>query len=149
MKVHSLSTHHFADGGVGEVFDSTKYFRRGKQCFSQSDPFFRCNKTERKGASTLLMRCHPSVRKPIHSYPTRNEVIYTILRCLQTLGWHHTSSIDSCFNFSVVLLHLKKRSQFTSIVLESTAMLLIPETLGVFCGLKHFTHPSIGIVVSG
>ena len=26
MKIHSLSTHHCADGGVGEVFESTKHF---------------------------------------------------------------------------------------------------------------------------
>ena len=26
MKIHSLSTHHYADGGVGEVFESTKHF---------------------------------------------------------------------------------------------------------------------------
>ena len=34
MEIHSLSTHHYADGGVGEVFESTKHFRslRGKQC---------------------------------------------------------------------------------------------------------------------
>ena len=26
IKIHSLSTHHFADGGVGKVFVSTKVF---------------------------------------------------------------------------------------------------------------------------
>ena len=26
MKFHSLSTHHYADGGVGDVFESTKHF---------------------------------------------------------------------------------------------------------------------------
>ena len=31
----------------------------------------------------------------------------------------------------------------------SAAMLFTPETPEVFCGLKHFTHPSIGIVVGG
>ena len=37
MKSYSLSTHHYADGGVGEVFESTKHLRssRGEQCFSQ------------------------------------------------------------------------------------------------------------------
>ena len=37
MKVDSLSTHHSSDGGVGEVFESTKPFRsfRGKQSRSQ------------------------------------------------------------------------------------------------------------------
>ena len=28
MKIHSLSYHHDADGGVGEVVESTKHFRR-------------------------------------------------------------------------------------------------------------------------
>ena len=37
MKIHSWSTHHYADGGVGEVFESTKRFWsfRDKQCCSQ------------------------------------------------------------------------------------------------------------------
>ena len=37
MKIHSLSTHHYDDGGVGKVFESTKHFwsLRGKQCCSQ------------------------------------------------------------------------------------------------------------------
>ena len=26
MQIPSLSTHHYADGGVGEVFESTKHF---------------------------------------------------------------------------------------------------------------------------
>ena len=30
------------------------------------------------------------------------------------------------------------------IVLDLAAMLFSPETPEVFCGLKHFTHPSIG-----
>ena len=32
--------------------------------------------------------------------------------------------------------------------LDLAAMLFTPETPKVFCGLQHFTHPSIGIVVS-
>ena len=32
------------------------------------------------------------------------------------------------------------------IVLYLSAMLFTPETPEVFCGLKHFTHPSIGLV---
>ena len=37
MKMHSLATHHDADGGVGEVCESTEHFwsLRGKQCCSQ------------------------------------------------------------------------------------------------------------------
>ena len=35
-----------------------------------------------------------------------------------------------------------------SIVLDLTAMLFTPKTPKVLCGLKHFTHPSIYIVVS-
>ena len=54
--------------------------------------------------------------------------------------------------FYVVLLlflfYFKKRSPFTSIVLDLAATLLAPENLEVFCGLKHFPYPSIIIVVS-
>ena len=34
MKIHSLSTHHYTDGGTGEVFESTKHFwsLKSKQC---------------------------------------------------------------------------------------------------------------------
>ena len=37
MTIHSLSTHHYVDGGVGEVFESTKHFcsLRGKLCCSK------------------------------------------------------------------------------------------------------------------
>ena len=37
MKLHSLSSHHYADGGVGEVFESTKHIwsLRGKHCCSR------------------------------------------------------------------------------------------------------------------
>ena len=31
---------------------------------------------------------------------------------------------------------------------DVAATLFTPETPKLFCGLKHFTHPSIGIVVS-
>ena len=48
--------------------------------------------------------------------------------------------------FSVVLLHLKD-SPLTSIVLDSAATKFTPEIPEVSCGLKQFTHPSIGIVV--
>ena len=36
MKMYLLSTHHYADGGVGELFESTKHFRsfRGKHNMS-------------------------------------------------------------------------------------------------------------------
>ena len=50
-----------------------------------------------------------------------------------------------CCVFSFVLLCL---SRFNSNVLDLAATLFTPETPKVFCGLKHFTHPSIGIVVS-
>ena len=38
LKIPSLSTHHYADGGVGEVFESIKHFRsfRCKQCLAQA-----------------------------------------------------------------------------------------------------------------
>ena len=37
MRIHSLSTRHYADGGVCEVLESTKHFwsLRGKLCCSQ------------------------------------------------------------------------------------------------------------------
>ena len=35
----------------------------------------------------------------------------------------------------------------TSIVFDLAATLFTPETPKEFCGLKHFTHPSIGLVV--
>ena len=47
---------------------------------------------------------------------------------LRTRAWLHRSSMEA----------------FTSIVLDLAAMLFTPE---VFCGLKHFTHPSLCIVV--
>ena len=53
--------------------------------------------------------------------------------------------------FSVVLFHLKKDWVWlflTSIVLDSAATKSTPETLEVFCELKHFTHSFISIVVS-
>ena len=49
--------------------------------------------------------------------------------------------------FSVVLLHLKKDSPLTSIVYDSHLTKFTPETPEVFCGLKHFTRPSISIVM--
>ena len=49
--------------------------------------------------------------------------------------------------FPLVSLRLKE-STVTSIVLDLAATLFTPETPKGFCGLKHATHPSIGIVVS-
>ena len=54
IEMHSLSTQHYADGKVGEVFESTKHFwsLRGKLCINTievtSDSFFRRNKTTEK-----------------------------------------------------------------------------------------------------
>ena len=69
-------------------------------------------------------------------------------RGLWTLGWHHTSSMEACCVVSVVLLRLNLWSPVSSIVLDSALAKFTPETPEVFCGLKHFTHPPIGIVVS-
>ena len=49
---------------------------------------------------------------------------------------------------SDAFLSSKNRSPFTSIVFDLAATLFTPESPKVFCGLKHFTHPSIGIVES-
>ena len=55
--MHSLSTHHYADGGVGEVFVSTKhswsfwgklYCSQIQYNWSKRDNFFRRNKTTEK-----------------------------------------------------------------------------------------------------
>ena len=50
--------------------------------------------------------------------------------------------------FLGVFLRLKKWSTFTEIGLDLAATLFTPEPPKVFYRLKHFTHPSIGIVVS-
>ena len=50
--------------------------------------------------------------------------------------------------FSVVFFCLKNQSPVTSVVLDLAATLFTPETPNLFCELKHFTHPYIGIVVS-
>ena len=47
-----------------------------------------------------------------------------------------------------VLLLLKSRQPFTSIVSDWAATKFTSDTPWVLCGLKHFTHPSIGIVAS-
>ena len=44
---------------------------------SQGDLFVRRNKTTEK-KHNMLVRCHPSVRKPRHSYSTGNQVIYIV-----------------------------------------------------------------------
>ena len=49
--------------------------------------------------------------------------------------------------FSVFFSRLKNQSPFTSIVVGLAATLFTPETPKVFCGFKHFTHPSMGIAV--
>ena len=62
MKIHSLSTHPYADG-VGEVFESTKHFcgLRAKLCWCRiqvnSDSFFRHNKTEETQHASVYCTC--------------------------------------------------------------------------------------------
>ena len=51
-------------------------------------------------------------------------------------------------SFLLFFLSLKNQSLLPSIVLDLAAILFTPETPKVFCGHKHFTHPSIGIVVN-
>ena len=74
MKIHWLSTYHYADGEVGEVFEYTIHFKslRGKLCCSQVQYIeVNCdlcsNKTPEKtlNASILLVWCYPSVRQPL------------------------------------------------------------------------------------
>ena len=50
--------------------------------------------------------------------------------------------------FLLFFLCLKKESPVTSIVLDLAATLFTPETPKGFYGLKHFTHHSIGRVLS-
>ena len=54
---------------------------------------------------------------------------------LQTLGGHHMSSMEAFMSPQLLKLYL-------------TATLFTPETPKVFCGLKHLTHLSTGIVMS-
>ena len=65
-----------------------------------------------------------------------------------TLGWNHTSCMAafSVF-FPVGFICLKTWSPVTSVVLDSTATLFTPETPEVFCGLTHFTCPSLGTLI--
>ena len=107
-------------------------------------------------ASTLLLWCHPSVRKPRHSDLTWNGFIYTVF-----LAWMSSVILSSELHtppcsrprspyggFFVLFLRLKKSSPFTSIVSDLAATPFTMETLKGFCGLKHFNRRSIGIVVS-
>ena len=49
MKIHSIFTHHYTDGGVGEAFESTKHFRTVKSNTIEVTgiQFFKCQKTEK------------------------------------------------------------------------------------------------------
>ena len=66
-------------------------------------------------------------------------------RGLRTVRWHHTSRMEACY---LVSLRLELWSTVSSVVMDSALILFTPETPEVFCGLKHFTHPSIFLVVS-
>ena len=65
MTIHSLFTHHYADGGVGEMFESTKHLKlhgiAAKSDIIQinGDYMFKCKKTTEKNIKCLW--CHPSV----------------------------------------------------------------------------------------
>ena len=60
MKLHSLFNHHNADGGVGEVFESTKYFRsfRGKLRWPWELNALQLKKTHASGQNTSKVRKH-------------------------------------------------------------------------------------------
>ena len=58
--------------------------------------------------------------------------------------WRHVRFFPELFFMSEEVV----TSYGTSNVLDLAATLFTPKTLKVFCGLKHFTHASIGIVVS-
>ena len=60
-------------------------------------------------------------------------------RGLRALGWHHTSNMEAFTLEELITIYFD--------VLHLAATQFTPETLEVFCGLKHFTHPSIGTVV--
>ena len=76
----------------------------------------------------LLLWCHPSVRKPCCSDSTRDGFISTLFLNIRS---------------SDILL-------VTAAVLGRTVVTWPQWTFTpkVFCGLKHFTYPSINIVVS-
>ena len=94
--MHSLSTHHYADRGVGEKHQNT---------------------------NNTIEACGDTFVKRIKQH-------------------------NVMFFFCCVIMS-EEGFPFTSIVLDLAATLFTPETPKVFCGLKHFTHLSIGIVVSG
>ena len=112
-KVLKWSTQPFANGAVGEVFDSTKHFWsfRGKQhCshiqYNESNLFKRIKKQQKKNIKCL------HTARPYHTIFESNLNIGG----LRTLGWHHRSS----------------READTSIVLDLAGTLFTPETPKVF-----------------
>ena len=56
--------------------------------------------------------------------------------------------MEASYVFLYVVFNVWRSHQLTSIVLDLAAMLFILETPKVFCALKHFTHATIGTVVS-
>ena len=63
-------------------------------------------------------------------------------------AYGHLDDTTCMETVSVFFLRLKKSLPVTSIWLDLAVTLFTPETPNVFCGLKHLTHPSIGIGVS-
>ena len=84
IKIHSLSTHHYANGALGEVYEyesQNTFVVSGANCiaaiqYNWSKWWTTLNRRKQQkkheNVSILLLRCHPSVLKPWHSYSTRN-----------------------------------------------------------------------------
>ena len=56
--------------------------------------------------------------------------------------------MEAFYVFFCCFFTFEELSPFTSVVLDLAETMFTPETPEVFCGIKHLTHPSIGIVVS-
>ena len=101
MKMYSLSTHHYADEGLGEVFESSKHSVAAKSNTIEvnGDLFFKGIKTTDKNIKCL--HTAPVVASKCLLAPTFKFVlewlhIHHVLsleefesRGLQTLVWHH------------------------------------------------------------
>ena len=83
-----------------------------------------------------------------------DTTVSTNLYCLIVISPHLKMMWTEMLNMSILSCPLSMSVwllvsvRITSIVLDLADMLFTPETSEVFCGLKHFAHPTIGIVVS-
>ena len=59
------------------------------------------------------------------------------------LGWQHTNSMEAPYVFFLLFYYIWRRSHHLLQLYWIWLTLFTLETPKVFCGLKHFTHPSI------